>query len=499
MPHKREILLGALVFGFLAVFFAFGAGEATGAVLTVQVDDGDPFSDSFGFVTSINVPGIDCFPTSVSTLPMTGPSDCVEVLDGGAEVLLAVTAIARGDRERGWNFDTWVVVPSSSVMSGCDASSVFCKVRVDGNTAVTAQFFGNLPENFKGTFDARVPLGNALVKSFFPPYPNEGAEPLTLRIGADPSSAFRVVGRTQFAIPPGESLKEEVKVLFVPDERVLEEAVSGVDELLTNDPDFFKGRTFYFQDKLRLEEVESGVSRDWPFTAVGEHLGICSADGEACTIDQDCSGAGNACEIESPPQGPLLMIQLLGNGQGSVTTDGIDCPTGKCAIHFGGDTLVELVQNAEPGSVFKGFGGDCSNDGTVTMNADKVCTVKFDLESDASSNLDVDANGTADALTDGILALRFLFLFTGETLVSGNVVASDCVRCAAAEIEGFLQGLMLDVDGNGTADALTDGILILRYLFQFRGETLVAGDVVATDCTRCIAEEIEGFLGALQP
>jgi hypothetical protein len=46
----------------------------------------------------------------------------------------------------------------------------------------------------------------------------------------------------------------------------------------------------------------------------------------------------------------------------------------------------------------------------------------------------------------------------------------------------------LDIDGNGEADALTDGILILRYLFGFRGATLIDG-AVAPDCTRCTAPE----------
>jgi hypothetical protein len=55
------------------------------------------------------------------------------------------------------------------------------------------------------------------------------------------------------------------------------------------------------------------------------------------------------------------------------------------------------------------------------------------------------------------------------------------------------------VDGNGQTDALTDGILVLRFLFQFTGEALVGGDVVAPDCTGCTDEEIEPFLNGLMP
>jgi hypothetical protein len=56
----------------------------------------------------------------------------------------------------------------------------------------------------------------------------------------------------------------------------------------------------------------------------------------------------------------------------------------------------------------------------------------------------------------------------------------------------------IDVDGNGVAAPLTDGLLVLRYLFGFRGSTLIAG-AVAGDCTRCTAPQIEAFLAALEP
>ncbi|MFL2495524.1 MAG: hypothetical protein ACJ0RL_07955 [Porticoccaceae bacterium] len=57
---------------------------------------------------------------------------------------------------------------------------------------------------------------------------------------------------------------------------------------------------------------------------------------------------------------------------------------------------------------------------------------------------------------------------------------------------------LLDIDGNNEVDALTDGLLILRYVFGLRGSVLTAG-VVAGDATRASAEEIEMYLGALIP
>ncbi len=116
-----------------------------------------------------------------------------------------------------------------------------------------------------------------------------------------------------------------------------------------------------------------------------------------------------------------------------------------------------------------------------------------------SFNYDVDANSAADALTDGLLVIRYLFGFTGDTLIS-KAVATDATRKTAAEIEAYLQGglTLLDEDGNGTADALTDGLLIIRYLFGFTGDTLIS-KAVATDATRKTAAEIEAYMLQFMP
>jgi phosphoheptose isomerase len=52
-----------------------------------------------------------------------------------------------------------------------------------------------------------------------------------------------------------------------------------------------------------------------------------------------------------------------------------------------------------------------------------------------------------------------------------------------------------DIDGNGVVAPLTDGLLVLRYLFGFRDGTLITG-AVGAGCTRCTAPAIEGYLAA---
>jgi hypothetical protein len=57
---------------------------------------------------------------------------------------------------------------------------------------------------------------------------------------------------------------------------------------------------------------------------------------------------------------------------------------------------------------------------------------------------------------------------------------------------------MMDIDGNGQVDGLTDAMLVLRYVFGFSGESLIDG-VVADNATRTSAAEIEAHLESLMP
>ncbi|MFP4692853.1 MAG: S8 family peptidase [Halothece sp.] len=123
-------------------------------------------------------------------------------------------------------------------------------------------------------------------------------------------------------------------------------------------------------------------------------------------------------------------------------------------------------------------------------------------ETSATENLtlDVDGNGEADALTDGVLIMRYLLGFRGNDLLE-DVVASDATRETATEIEGYLaeaESQILDVDGNEEVDALTDGTVTLRFLFGMRDEGLVE-DVIGEGATRTTDEEISSYLEEFLP
>ncbi len=116
----------------------------------------------------------------------------------------------------------------------------------------------------------------------------------------------------------------------------------------------------------------------------------------------------------------------------------------------------------------------------------------------ASFNLDIDDDGKTDALTDGLLILRYMFGLSGETLTVG-VVGNDAERPDSDQIVTYLvtNNDQLDIDGNGSVDALTDGLLIIRELFGLSDSTLVTG-VIASNATRITSSSVIEYMSTIK-
>ena len=100
-------------------------------------------------------------------------------------------------------------------------------------------------------------------------------------------------------------------------------------------------------------------------------------------------------------------------------------------------------------------------------------------------NLDIDGNGKLDALTDGLFIIRYLFGIIDQN--SAEIIAAEnAPRKQASKIWQYINNrkVHLDVDGNGYADALTDGLLILRYLFGIDQSPALTQNAIAEDATR---------------
>jgi len=117
-----------------------------------------------------------------------------------------------------------------------------------------------------------------------------------------------------------------------------------------------------------------------------------------------------------------------------------------------------------------------------------------------NGSLDIDGNGLVGALTDGILLERYLLNFTDANLIK-NAIGSGATRTTATAIKAYLQENLLkiyDIDGNGLAGALTDGILMIRYLLNFSDANLIK-NAIGSGATRTTATAIKAYLQPLIP
>lgn len=111
---------------------------------------------------------------------------------------------------------------------------------------------------------------------------------------------------------------------------------------------------------------------------------------------------------------------------------------------------------------------------------------------------DMDGNGEADALTDGLLLLRYTFDQRNDALIDGAVASDSPLSDAQIATRVETNITIADIDGNGEVDALTDGLLLLRYLFELREDTLTV-DVIGTNATRTDATDIAAYIESYYP
>ena len=221
------------------------------------------------------------------------------------------------------------------------------------------------------------------------------------------------------------------------------------------------------------------------------------------SIDTDSDGIGNNADTDDDGDSVLDSDDAFPL-DATETVDSDSDGTGDNSDAFPNNALYSLDSDSDgmPDAWETRYGlnpndasdasSDQDNDGITALDEFLAGTIP-------SGSLDIDGNEDYDALTDGLLLLRGMFGLDGSALVTGTV-ASDAAYTESVDIESRIAtlGELADIDGNGQIDALTDGLLTLRYLFGLQGDTLING-VVAGDATRKTAEEIEAHLETLMP
>lgn len=202
---------------------------------------------------------------------------------------------------------------------------------------------------------------------------------------------------------------------------------------------------------------------------------------------QDTVPKADAGNLDGDPGTDQYVSVAWTDTDAQINWPGITLPTKLLKIRF-------RVNEAALGST-----SSIRFSGNATASGYDFDSQAFTLTVEQGCTLDIDDNGQAKALTDGLLTLRYLFNFRGDTLTN-KAVASDAKRNTADAIVSYLDQCkpVFDIDDNGETKALTDGLLILRYMFNFRGDTLT-NKAVAPDAKRKTAAEIEPYIQSLYP
>ena len=188
------------------------------------------------------------------------------------------------------------------------------------------------------------------------------------------------------------------------------------------------------------------------------------------------------------PSGALAGVSFCG-GTG-VTCDATDISGNySCSVPFGfsGRLYPHLANTIfSPALTMSTVTANLANP-TVTGRQPATCVV------------DADANNNVSAMTDGVLALRWMLGMTGTAATRGAIGTSPG-RTDPALIASHLMAQRMDIDGDSSVDAATDGLLLLRVLLGFSGDAVI-GSAVSPCATRttwvAIRAHLAGTCGLL--
>ncbi len=219
---------------------------------------------------------------------------------------------------------------------------------------------------------------------------------------------------------------------------------------------------------------------------------------------------GNEFTDVLPPT--LTLVSAAASSGTAVATVASNTVTWNGGIAASGSVTITIVATVNvatlPGTVVSNQGsiafdsdGNGSNESTTTTDDPAVAGTNDPTSFTVRPSLDVDASLTStryNALTDGRLVMRYLLGLSGSSLTTG-ALGPTAGRTSPAAITAYLDAMRnaLDVDGDTNTDALTDGVLILRYLLGLTGSALTQ-NALAPGATRNAAQ-IEAYLLGLMP
>ena len=228
------------------------------------------------------------------------------------------------------------------------------------------------------------------------------------------------------------------------------------------------------------------------------------------TVDSDGDGIGDEADTDDDNDGRSDLQEAI---DGTNPLDASDCLNCSATDDADDDGVIDsapdncpTTPNADQADLDQDGEGDAcdaDDDGDGVSDADEAAAGTDPRDPNfcptcVNFSFDVDDNGKAAPLTDGLLVIRHLFGFDGDSLVSGAVDGGT--RTSAQAIKEYLDtfGSELDIDGDGENKALTDGLLLIRYLFGFTDNSLTS-NALGEGATRVSSEDIEAYIEARIP
>ena len=187
----------------------------------------------------------------------------------------------------------------------------------------------------------------------------------------------------------------------------------------------------------------------------------------------------------------LISMTLIGIS----ACESDDSKTTTYSTHFSPSTNKDQSYSKKTSRAYQSDATFQASDSYITKSLNAQST---DNASGLSLSWDIDNDGNADALTDGLLLLRYTFGLRGNSLLEGAI--SENSTLSTAEVESSIEDSLgiADIDGDNQVDALTDGLILLRYLFGLTGDPLIVG-AISQGATRSSYTDISAYLISYMP
>ena len=212
------------------------------------------------------------------------------------------------------------------------------------------------------------------------------------------------------------------------------------------------------------------------------------ADGDGIPDDSDnCPRIANADQLDTDADG--LGDVCDGDDDGDGVLDSNDA------------FPLDVNESVDTDGDGTGNNADFDDDGDGTLDLIDA----FPL--DPQENTDLNNNGIGD--NEDLATLEVLLASAREAgrsevtanpslygLITSAELEAELIERAQAIIDDpVAYGIQIgfDLDGDGTLSPLTDGLLLLRYLFGFSGEALIR-DAIGDAAERDTAEEVEAYI-----